>query len=111
MVKLSLGSKLIYQFEPGSWAEAVFDVVIGTLTGTIRAFYIISRWAYVSIVRPVANLVGIHLPEGKRPKVDDGKLKVAAVGFSRTGTVSCNLVFCGAAIIVLAISLLSFICM
>jgi hypothetical protein len=44
----------------------------------------------VNVVRPVAKLVGIHLPEGKRPKVADGKLKVAAVGFSRTGTVSCD---------------------
>ena len=87
-MKLSLGSKLIYLFEPGSWSEAIFDVAIGVLTGAIRAMYIFWRCIYVNIVRPIAKLVGIKLPEGKRPKVADGKLKVAAVGFGRTGTVS-----------------------
>jgi hypothetical protein len=91
-MRLSLGSKLIGQFEPGSWAEAVFDVIVGVLAGTLRTCYIFSTWVYVNIVRPMAKLVGLHLPEGKRPKVVDGKIKVAAVGFGRTGTVSYVLV-------------------
>ena len=86
-MQLSFGSKLIYLFEPGSWSEALFDVVVGSLTGVIRAFHVFWRCVYVNVVRPIGNLVGFQMSEGKRPKVADGKLKVAAVGFSRTGTV------------------------
>lgn len=84
-MRISMGSK--NQFEPGSWLEAIQEVVVGTLTGGIRAIYVVSSWIYVNILRPLAKAVGIHLPEGKREKTPGGKLKVAAVGFGRTGTV------------------------
>ena len=84
-MRISLGSK--QQFEPDSWLEAIQEILVGTLTGGIRAIYIVSSWIYVNILRPLAKAVGIHLPEGKREKTPGGKLKVAAVGFGRTGTV------------------------
>jgi hypothetical protein len=84
-MRISWGSKM--QFEPGSVLEAVHEVVVGSLSGGIRAFYIMTTWVYVNIVRPLGKAVGIQFPDGKRPKTPGGKLKVAAVGFGRTGTV------------------------
>jgi hypothetical protein len=82
----SMGSK--QHFEQGSWMEAIQEFVVGTITGLIRSAYIMSTWFYVNIVRPLAKVVGLHFPEGKREKTPGGKLKVAGVGFARTGTVS-----------------------
>jgi hypothetical protein len=81
-----------YRFEPGSWLESVSDVAIGSFAGSMRAFYIMLTWVYVNMVRPIAKIIGITFPDGKRPKVSNGKIKVAAVGFGRTGTVRCPLV-------------------
>lgn len=85
---LSYGSKLIHLFEKGSWSEAIFDVAVGVYIGAIRAFYLLWKCCYVNVLRPISKLVGVQLPEGKRPKISFGELKVAAVGFGRTGTVS-----------------------
>jgi hypothetical protein len=85
-MRISMGSKM--HFEPGSWLEAMQEIVVGSVTGFLRAFYIMGTWLYVNIIRPLASVVGIHFPEGKREKTPGGKLKVAAVGFGRTGTVS-----------------------
>jgi hypothetical protein len=76
------------EFEQGSWLEALQEIAIGIVTGVIRAWFVVSTWVYVNIIRPIANLIGVHLPEGKREKVTHGTLKVAALGFGRTGTVS-----------------------
>jgi hypothetical protein len=80
-----LGSK--FQFEPGSWLEGAMDVCVGSFSGFVRAFYIMAIWTYVNVIRPVCQQFGIQLSDGKRPKVPDGKIKVTAVGFGRTGTV------------------------
>jgi hypothetical protein len=85
-MRISMGSKL--RFEQGSCLEAMLETVVGTLTGTIRALYVLSTWFYVNIIRPLAKVFGIPVPEGKRARTPGGKLKVAAVGFGRTGTVS-----------------------
>jgi hypothetical protein len=83
----SVGSKMQW-FEPESWWQTGQDVVIGSVVGGYRAAYVVYVWFYVNTVRPLAHLVGVQLPDGKRPKVPHGTLKVAAVGFGRTGTVS-----------------------
>ena len=86
-MSVAWGSRL--HFEPGSWLEVAHDTFTGLWSGATRSFVIMGTWVYVNIVRPLANLVGVHhLPEGKREYVKDGKLKVAVVGFGRTGTVS-----------------------
>ena len=86
MPPLCFGSQL--NLEPGSWLDVVREIVEGTVSGTIRAFYVLAAWAYVNIIRPLANVIGVQLPEGKREKIPGAKLKVAAIGYSRTGTVS-----------------------
>jgi hypothetical protein len=85
-MRISMGSKM--HLEPDSWLEAAQEIVVGTLTGVIRAVYVLSNWMYVNVIRPLAKVIGVHLPEGKREKTPGGKLKVAAVGYGRTGTVS-----------------------
>ena len=78
------------------WSDAddntvVLDVTTGAWNGFRRAFLIMGTCAYVNIVRPVAIRLGCHhlVPEGKRPRVSDGQIQVAVVGFGRTGTVGC----------------------
>jgi hypothetical protein len=86
-MRITLGSK--HRFEPGSILETIVDVFTGSLTGTVRAIQIVSTWVYANTIRPFANnVLGLHLSAGMRPKVPDGTIKVAAVGFGRTGTVS-----------------------
>jgi len=70
------------------WRETAHDVVTGVWLGSLRAFIIMATWCYVNLIRPTASALGvIHLPEGKRQHVPDGRIRVAAVGFGRTGTV------------------------
>lgn len=85
IMRLSWGSKIHY--EPGSLLEALHDIQTGVVSGTVRTAAIFATWIYVNVVRPIATLLGVSLPEGKRDHVLDGTLKVAAVGFGRTGTV------------------------
>jgi len=82
---MAFGSRL--DLEPGSWHDVVREVLEGSFTGVYRAAAVIVTWAYVNIIRPLASLIGIMLPEGKREKIPGAELKVAAVGFGRTGTV------------------------
>ena len=84
-----MGSKI--HLEPDSWLEALHEIMVGTFTGSTRAFYIMSTWIYVNIVRPLAKAVGINVSAGKKEKTPGGKMKVAAVGFGRTGTVRQSL--------------------
>lgn len=90
MVRISIGSKLA--LEDGSWQQAIVDTCIGVLTGAIRALYLVVSWGYVNLLRPAAQLVGMELPSGKRPKIQGGgEIKVLAAGFGRTGTYSLML--------------------
>ena len=76
------------QHPPSSWRELVLDVTTGVWYGSIRAMALVRTCVYVNAVRPLAILLGFSdLPEGKRPRVANGTIKVAAVGFGRTGTV------------------------
>lgn len=84
-MRISLGSK--QHFESGSWLEAVLEILVGSLTGSIRACYIVTTGVYLNVIRPMASVLGIRFPTGKRKKMLGGKIKVAAVGFGRTGTV------------------------
>ena len=85
-MRITLGSKS--RFEPGSIMETVMDYATGTYTGTVRATQIIGSWLYTNTIRPFGNhVLGLNLLPGMRPKVENGTIKVAAVGFGRTGTV------------------------
>ena len=73
---------------PTSWREAILDVGTGVWYGTMRSMAVVGTCLYVNAVRPLALLLGFpNLPAGKRPRVPNGKIKVAVVGFGRTGTV------------------------
>ena len=69
----------------------VQDVITGAWNGFRRAFLIMGTCAYVNVVRPIAIRLGCSnfVPEGKRPRVSNGQIQVAVVGFGRTGTVGC----------------------
>ena len=83
---MTFGSKA--HFAEGSFMESVVDYAVGTYLGIARASEIISNFVYSNTIRPVANQVlGLNLSLGTRPKVENGTIKVAAVGFGRTGTV------------------------
>ena len=85
-MRITLGSKS--RFEPGSIMESIADYAIGTYCGSVRATQIVSNWLYTNTIRPFGNQVlGLNLLPGMRPKVENGTIKVAAVGFGRTGTV------------------------
>lgn len=85
-MRITLGSKS--RFEPGSIMESIVDYAIGAYTGSVRATQIIGTWLYSNTIRPFGNhVLGLNLLPGMRPKVENGAIKVAAVGFGRTGTV------------------------
>lgn len=93
---MSFGSKL--QLQPGSWLELLYDVFIGIVTGAYHSLYLSSRTAYFAAVEPVLRrllrILGRFEGEGscssdsQEGKKDRGELKVVAVGYGRTGTVS-----------------------
>ena len=77
----AIGAKL--QLQPGSWAEAVYEVAIGVLVGTCHVPNLVIRfWTekWRSLWRSVDN--GEPLAENE--------LEVVAVGYGRTGTVSSS---------------------
>lgn len=85
-MRITLGSKS--RFEPGSIMETIVDYATGTYTGVVRSTQIIGTWLYTNTIRPFGNhVLGLNLLPGMRPKVENGTIKVAAVGFGRTGTV------------------------
>lgn len=75
--------------EDEPWRDALHDIASGVWSGSSRAFVIMGTCVYVNLIRPIAaGLLGVHsLPEGRREHVPGGTLKVAVVGFGRTGTV------------------------
>ncbi|KAL7574204.1 hypothetical protein ACA910_012464 [Epithemia clementina (nom. ined.)] len=90
-MSMAVGSKL--HFQPGSWLEVVYDVIVGTITGVAHSVYLVSKWWYVNLIRPTLNLCGFRLQIDKVVKSRDGEktLKVVAVGYGRTGTYSLTL--------------------
>lgn len=84
------GSK--FNVATDSWLDIPVDVATGLIGGCQRTFYIISIWLYDNIVQPIANpIFHISSTTGKHPKNSTGTIKVAAVGFGRTGTYSVKL--------------------
>jgi hypothetical protein len=86
MHRISLGSTLY--FEAGSWSEAVVETLVGGYTGLFRGLYVLASWLYQNLARPVMGIFGVELPTGRREKVSNGTIHVAAVGYGRTGTYS-----------------------
>ena len=86
-MSMAVGSKL--HFQPGSWLEAGYEVFIGAVTGGFHSVYLVSRWWYANLVRPVLSACGLRLSKDKVVQSKDGQktLKVVAAGFGRTGTV------------------------
>ena len=85
-MSLSVGSKL--QLEPGSWAELAYDVLIGTFVGATHSMKIVVRLFYERMILPVLQAFGFQ--EEKESDLEK-TLKVVAVGYGRTGTVSSPL--------------------
>lgn len=84
---MAFGSKL--QLESGSFLEALYDVYIGIVVGASHSFWLSFHVLYGSLCKPLLRLFGIsHDNDGLR-NVEG--LKVVAVGYGRTGTVSCSL--------------------
>ena len=82
---MSFGSRL--RFESGSWLEAVYDVFIGIVVGARHSLFIGSRMGYKTLLQPIFQRLGYDLPIARKRFNDEG-LKVVAVGYGRTGTVS-----------------------
>lgn len=78
-------------YEAGSWQECLNDIYTGTVVGAAHSIYLVAKWWYVNLLRPILNVFGIDLPDDKTVASKDGEktLKVVAVGYGRTGTVSC----------------------
>jgi hypothetical protein len=83
-MSMSYGSKL--RFEQGSWLEVLYDVYIGVVVGARHSLFLGSRVVYTTAFRPILRSFGYDLPE--EVKHNDEGLKVVAVGYGRTGTVS-----------------------
>ena len=90
-MSMAVGAKL--HFQPGSWLETGYEIFIGTVVGATHSIYLVSKWWYVHILRPLLHVCGVRLQKDKVVKSRDGEkaLKVVAVGFGRTGTVSKKL--------------------
>jgi hypothetical protein len=42
--------------EPGSWQEAIYDIIVGTIVGGAHIFYFVKRWYQELIARPLMRL-------------------------------------------------------
>jgi hypothetical protein len=85
---MAMGAKL--QLEPGSLMETLYDIYIGIVVGANHSFYIVSRWWYLNLFRPILLAFGIDwgVFEAKTAAAGTKEtLKVVAVGYGRTGTV------------------------
>lgn len=90
-MSMAVGSKM--HFQPGSWLEAGYEIFIGSVVGAAHSIYIVSKWWYLNVIRPIFSFLGIKMDVDKTVKSRDGEktLKVVAVGFGRTGTYSLTL--------------------
>jgi hypothetical protein len=99
---MSMASFAKNDLTPGSWQEIAYDFYIGFVVGAAHSLKLVGRWWYVHLIVPVARLFGRTLEtenyrrgpassdDARKSDVHDeeGKLKVVAVGYGRTGTVS-----------------------
>lgn len=92
---MAFGSKL--QLESGpSVLEALYDVYIGVLVvGASHSFWLVVHVTYSSLYKPLLRAFR-RLPYKDKKERNDEGLKLVAVGFGRTGTVSN--VCCGRAV-------------
>jgi len=84
-----LGAK--YQFEKGSWLATANDVGMGVAIGVTRyLYYILPNDLFLLYGRPICNLLGIKTGRDRiraEGYPTNTTLKVAVVGYGRTGTV------------------------
>lgn len=81
----ALGAKL--QLTEGSWLESAYQVLIGMIVGTCHIPNLLYRWWWGRIFRPLLTSMGLQqLEDSQEPS--EKTLKVVAVGYGRTGTVS-----------------------
>jgi hypothetical protein len=85
-MSMAIGAKL--QLEPGSWAELIYDVSIGAAVGAYHSFYIVTKWWYDHLIRPILRTYGFAKRSSNQYEEEKSSLKVVAVGYGRTGTVS-----------------------
>ena len=80
--------------EPGSWTEACIDVVFGLVAGQLRVAKLLFKSMYLHGIHPLAMAFGFHDNPIFSPirKVENGTIKVALLGYGRTGTV-CEMPF------------------
>jgi hypothetical protein len=87
---LSLGSK--WQFQPGSWAELLYELAIGMAVGCAHSSYLVARFLYrmISYVPLMLLRFRENTSRTDPPTItteSEKRLKVVAVGYGRTGTV------------------------
>ena len=69
--------------------EAVYDVYIGFVVGARHSAFLVSRGFYNILVQPILTLLGIRGLFDRDQEINNTEgLKVVAVGYGRTGTVS-----------------------
>jgi len=73
-----------------TWNEYATDILNGGMIGVNHNLYFVKKYLYEFIILPVQDALGIESLEkiGERVDVDDQTLKVAAIGYGRTGTFS-----------------------
>jgi hypothetical protein len=80
------------RFESGSWQEAVYDIVIGCITGGAHYLYFVRKWVEGYLLNPLLKLAGMVEEPATLLPPNAGKLKVVGIGYGRTGTV--RLLYC-----------------
>lgn len=86
-MSMAFGSKL--QLQPGSWSELIYDICIGAAVGARHSFYMVTRWWYERLLQPILHVVyDDDLFNNNKNNDEPKSLKVVAVGYGRTGTVS-----------------------
>jgi hypothetical protein len=83
----ALGAKL--QLPEGSWIETTYQFAIGMVVGTCHVPKLIYSWL-IRVVRPLLSSLGWKGWDGDATgdHLREKRLKVVAVGYGRTGTVS-----------------------
>jgi hypothetical protein len=75
--------------EPGSWTETAVDIGFGVIAGSLRVSKLGWNSLYLHAIRPLSISLGISdAHDHALPTVENGTIKVALLGYGRTGTVS-----------------------
>lgn len=82
----ALGAKL--ELPEGSWLESAYQVLIGMIVGTCHIPNLLYRWWLSRVFRPMLHAMGQQPSLEEDAVPSEQKLKVVAVGYGRTGTVS-----------------------